>query len=164
MRRTKIVLVSCAALLTPILSAVPGQAQTAQQADVFVRNLYGHYERLSDNDNFYVLGKQASSFFSPGLLALIRKEEKATPPGDSGKLDWDPVCNCQDDGGLKLVDVQVIMRGADRALATAVLSYPNPGKMEIRLYLLWTARGWRIDDIGTKDTPSLRKYLLSPEN
>ena len=159
MRGSKIILASRVALLTLILPAVQGRAQTAKQADVFVRNLYGQYGRVS---NFYVLGKQAGSYFSPGLLALIRKEEKATPPGDSGKLDWDPVCDCQDDGGLKLTDVHVTMRGTGRALATAVLSYPDPAKTEVQLSLLWTQRGWRIDDIATKDVPSLRKFLESP--
>jgi hypothetical protein len=32
----------------------------------------------------------------------------------------------------------------------------------IKLSLLWTPSGWRIDDISTTDTPSLKKYLQAP--
>jgi len=161
MRSLRIVLVPCAGFLACIL---PGaQAQTAKQADTFVRQLYGQYEHPVSRFGPSIMGKHAASVFSPGLLALIRKEEKATPSGDVGKLDFDPVCSCQDSGGLKLADVHVTLRDAGKALATVMLSFPEPAKIEVQLSLLWTPRGWRVDDIGTKDVSSLRKFLVSPE-
>jgi hypothetical protein len=162
MRHQRAALVSCAAFLAIILPAVSGSAQTAEQANAFVRQLYSQYEHPSSLHGPDILGKQAASVFSPGLLALIRKEENATPPGDSGKLDFDPVCSCQDPDGLKLTDLHVSVRGANKALATATLSFPDSAKIEVRLSLLWTPQNWRVDDISTKEVPSLRKLLESP--
>jgi hypothetical protein len=160
MRHSRVVLVSCAGFLACILPAA--QAQTAQQADTFVRQLYGQYEHPSTPDGPNIFGKRAASVFSPGLLAIIRKEEKATPSGDVGKLDFDPVCSCQDSDGLKLKGLRVTMNGTGKALATAMLFFPEPTTIEVRLSLIYTPQGWRIDDIWTKDVPGLRKFLESP--
>lgn len=163
MRRSWIVLVSCAAFLALLLPAIQGRAQTTKQADTFVRQLYGQYEHPISRFGPSIMGKHAASVFSPGLLALIRKEEKATPSGDVGKLDFDPVCSCQDSGGLRLKDLRVALTETGKATATVSLFFPEPTTIEVRLSLLWTPQGWRVDDIGTKDVPSLRKFLESPE-
>ena len=160
MRSLRIALIGCAGLLACILPAA--EAQTAKQADTFVRQLYGQYEHPISRFGPSIMGKHAASVFSPGLLALIRKEEKATPSGDVGKLDFDPVCSCQDSGGLRLKDLHITMDGTGKAMATAMLFFPEPTTIEVRLSLIWTPQGWRIDDIWTKDVPGLRKYLLSP--
>jgi hypothetical protein len=151
-------LVACAGLLACLPTA---HAQTAKQADTFVRQIYRAYEHPSKSDPD-VLGKQAASFFSPHLLALIRKGEKATPSGDVGKLDFDPLCACQDTAGIKMEELHIAMQGTGKALATVMLFFPEPAKIQVRLSLLWTPQGWRISDIGTKDVPSLRKLLESP--
>ena len=160
MRHSRVVLVSCAGFLACILPAA--QAQTAQQADTFVRQLYGQYEHPSTPDGPNIFGKRAASVFSPGLLAIIRRSERATPKGDVGKLDFDPVCSCQDSDGLKLKGLRVTMNGTGKALATAMLFFPEPTTIEVRLSLIYTPQGWRIDDIWTKDVPGLRKFLESP--
>ena len=160
MRHSRVVLVSCAGFLACILPAA--QAQTAQQADTFVRHLYGQYEHPSTPDGPNIFGKRAASVFSPGLLAIIRRSERATPKGDVGKLDFDPVCSCQDSDGLKLKGLRVTMNGTGKALATAMLFFPEPTTIEVRLSLIYTPQGWRIDDIWTKDVPGLRKFLESP--
>ena len=152
-----------AVALIVILTAPLMQAQTIPQAETFVRQLYSQYEHPVSRFGPSIMGKHAASVFSPRLLALIRKEEKATPSGDVGKLDFDPVCSCQDSGGLKLKDLQVSLTGAGKATATVSLFFPEPTTIEVRLSLLWTPQGWRVDDIGTKDVPSLRKFLESPE-
>ncbi len=160
MRHSRVVLVSCAGFLACILPAA--QAQTAQQADTFVRHLYGQYEHPSTPNGPNIFGKRAASVFSPGLLAIIRRSERATPKGDVGKLDFDPVCSCQDSDGLKLKGLRVTMNGTGKALATAMLFFPEPTTIEVRLSLIYTPQGWRIDDIWTKDVPGLRKFLESP--
>jgi len=160
MRHSRVVLVSCAGFLACILPAA--QAQTAQQADTFLRQLYGQYEHPSAPDGPNIFGKRAASVFSPGLLAIIRRSERATPKGDVGKLDFDPVCSCQDSDGLKLKGLRVTMNGTGKALATAMLFFPEPTTIEVRLSLIYTPQGWRIDDIWTKDVPGLRKFLESP--
>ena len=150
--------------LIVILTAPLVQAQTVPQAETFVRQLYSQYEHPSIPGGPNIFGKMATSVFSRGLLAVMEKADRATPKGEVGKLDGDPVCDCQDSDGIKLKELHVTPTGTGKATAVASLLFPTPETREIRLYLLWTPRGWRIDDTGTKDTPSLRKYLLSPEN
>jgi hypothetical protein len=159
MRPLRIVPALLAILTAPLL-----QAQTLPQAETFVRQLYDQYEHPSTPGGPDVFGKMETLIFSPGLLAVMRKADRATPKGEVGKLDGDPVCDCQEMEGIKVKQLHTTLTGKGRATAIASLLFPSPETREIRLYLLWTAKGWRIDDIGTKDTPSLRKYLLSPVN
>ena len=93
---------------------------------------------------------------------LYERSERATPKGDVGKLDFDPVCSCQDSSGLKLKDLHITMDGTGKALATTMLFFPEPTTIEVRLSLIWTPQGWRIDDIWTKDVPGLAKVPSKP--
>jgi hypothetical protein len=135
---------------------VPAQSSAAPEA--FVRSTYNRYDAKSPASPDF-LGRDASSVFTPSLLRLIRSDERHTPRGDVGKLDGDPICDCQDPEGLKLTDVQII-RQQDTATAKVNLQFPSESRLRhIRLRLILLPQGWRIDDIATDDTPSLRKLL-----
>jgi Protein of unknown function (DUF3828) len=142
------------------LIVAPLQAQTVDQARAFVRGLYVQYGHPKASDGPNVLGPGAAKIFSPQLLQLIRKSDKDTPKGDVGVLDFDPVCSCQDPDGLRLASLDMKPGVAGTAIAVAMLHYPDSAEdIRVELSLKWFANGWRIDEIGTKDVPSLRKLL-----
>jgi hypothetical protein len=78
-------------MLAPVTNA-----QTTGQAETFVRHLYSAYEHPASSSGPDYLAKDAPLVFSPSLLSLIRLDQKNTPPGYVGKLDFDPLCYCQD--------------------------------------------------------------------
>jgi len=143
-----------ALLLFPAL----GRAQDIPAARAFVQQLYSAYERPSGGPD--VLGKSATRIFSPSLLQLIRRDQAMTPKGDAPELDGDPICDCQDPDGLHLVSLAVNPVDSTHASAIATLRFPGESKPSlITLSLLATPAGWRVDDVATADTPSLRKFL-----
>lgn len=137
------------------------EGQTAPQAESFVRNIYAQYATKSRKGPDF-LGKQASAVFSTELIRLIRLDERNTPRGDVGKMDYDPICVCQDFDGLQLKEVRIAKDTEGTATAFVTLFFGPPADssvVKLRLRLIWVPQGWRIDDIETKETPSLKKYL-----
>jgi hypothetical protein len=157
MRRTLHALGITIAILALTQQAVP--AQSVKDADAFIRQTYKRYDTKSLKEPQF-LGREASSVFSPSLVQLIRRDEKNTPSGYVGKLDWDPICSCQDFDGDPLRDLQITKDSASRATASVTLFFFSDSSVKhLRLHLIWLPQGWRIDDIETKDIPSLRKLL-----
>ena len=141
-------------LLLPLLAAAPpAHAQTADDARRFVSRLYAAYGRSQPD----YLGQEARQVFSPRLLALIRRDARDAH-GEVGALDGDPICDCQDWGHTGVERLEVASRGAGHA--TAKVRFRNQGQTtDVTLDLVSLAGHWRIDDIHTKDTPSLVRYL-----
>lgn len=138
-------------------------AQTVPQAESFVRQIYAQYHTKSRKDSGPdFLGRQATTVFSTELIRLIRLDAKNTPRGDVGKMDFDPICVCQDFDGLQLKELRIVKDDAGTATAFVTLYFGPPSDssvVKLRLRLIWLPQGWRIDDIETKETPSLKKYL-----
>ena len=138
-------------------------AQTPPEAEAFVRHIYAQYQiKTPRNDGPDFLGRHASDVFSPELVRLIRLDVKNTPRGDVGKMDFDPICACQDFAGLQLKELRVVQNDNRTATVAVKLFFGPPSDssvVDLRLRLIWLPQGWRIDDIETKDTPSLKKYL-----
>jgi hypothetical protein len=97
--------------------------------------------------------------FAPSLLRLIRRDAAETPKGDVGALDGDPICDCQDDDGLRLKDLKVVAATKDRATAAVSLAFAGGQTDHLKLDLVHGADGWRISDIHSADTPSLAAFL-----
>jgi Protein of unknown function (DUF3828) len=136
-----------------------GRAQDLPAARAFVQQLYSAYEHPAKAGPD-VLGKSATHIFSPSLLQLIHRDQARTPKGDAPALDGDPICDCQDPDGLHLVSLAVNPVDSTHASAIATLHFPGESKPSlITLSLLATPAGWRVDDVATADTPSLRKFL-----
>jgi hypothetical protein len=143
------------------LAAVPrtSVAQSEIDAEAFVRQTYARYNSLPLGPAY--LREGAPSVFTPSLVALIRHDQKVSDP-DIGKLDFDPVCSCQDWDHLSLKEVLVAKSSARAATATVTFQLfgDTPSSLKhVRLRLAWLPQGWRIDDIESKSTPSLRKLL-----
>src|SRR5882762_7992341 len=79
-------------------------SETTESPSAFVRHIYASYSSKKEPD---VLGKAAGLYFSPAVVKLIRRDQTRTPSGYVGKLDFDPICACQDSQGLKLMDLRV---------------------------------------------------------
>jgi len=154
------ILVGLAAIIAIAFAPTRSSAQTLDQANAFVRDVYDHYQRWaaakspSAGQSF-----KESAVYSPALIDLMRKDNKAAD-GEVGYLDYDPICNCQDFDGLKVAEQRVIKTGEQTATGSVALKYAGePRVVKIDLLLVWTASGWRIDDIKTSDTPSLQAAL-----
>jgi hypothetical protein len=100
--------------------------------------------------------------FSLSLIRVIRAELRKTPKGEVGKIDGDPICNCQDWENLSIAKLDVTRTGDSTAMANVTIKNME-ATSTVKLLLVWTPQGWRIDDVSTTDTPSYRKYLLAPE-
>ncbi len=147
--------------IAAILLLVPvAHAQNLASARKFVQGLYAAYEYPATLDGPDVLGKSAPRIFSPSLLQLIRHDQAHTPRGDAPDLDGDPICDCQDFDGLRLGALTVASSGPMSVSAHASLKFTGANApVLVTLALVYTAHGWRIDDISTADMPSLRKVL-----
>ena len=136
-------------------------AQSEKDAESFIRVTYKKYDTKSLAGPDFT-GRNASAVFSPSLVKLIRRDQKEAR-GEVGRLDGDPICDCQDADGLKLTEVRVAMGPESKATAFVTLLFPSDASArDLQLNLVWLAQGWRIDDIHTKETPSLRQLLLKP--
>ena len=138
-------------LIATLFLAAPVVAVEATPT-VFVTSLYRAYAN-SDADP---LGRGAGRIFTPSLLALIRADR--APAGEVGKLDYDPICACQDADGLTLLSVAVGSKSETKARATARFRIRATIRT-VDLALVKTRGGWRVDDVRSAGAESLRRYL-----
>ena len=128
----------------------------------FLAGLYAHYPVAGKAHPFDPVGARASQVFDAPLVALIRRDQR-NAKGEVGALDGDPLCDCQDDGGMTWKIGKVVSQGADGATAQVRLTFPETPKPRIdglTISLVKTPAGWRIHDIASIDTPSLRGLFL----
>ena len=144
MRRIAIV------LLGLVLVAVPGGAR-AETARAFLERTYAGYVHGTFNPLDH-----ADSYFAPSLAKEIRLDSAG---GEVGYLDGDPLCDCQDISGLKPQVEWVRMRGRGAADARVLLDFGTPDERRVSLKLVLTGRGWRVQDVATKEEPSLLAAL-----
>jgi hypothetical protein len=127
----------------------PAAAQTLASARAFTLGLYAAYAR-GEADH---LGKDAAKVFAPRLLALIRRQQRLDV------LDFDPICGCQDAGGLRVEAVSVRGRGDGRARAEVGLGFGGDLRRQVSLDLVAAHGGWRVEDVHTREAPSLVRLL-----
>jgi hypothetical protein len=148
---------------TAALTLLLFQATVARPADAtaesFVRDLYRREAHTTKADREAFAGHRgAEAIYSPSLLALIRRDARATPKGDVGKLDFDPVCSCQDSDGITLEALQIMPTDPSHGRAVVTLFPAGSNQRKVTLKLVLLPQGWRIDDMESNKTPSLRKY------
>jgi len=147
------VLIIC---LLPIL----GCAKENDKVYQFVSNLYTNYK--SDSTILAFNGPRADTIFSQELLKLIRLDEKLAN-GENGYLDEDPLCSCQDPGGLKVNKITITEKnGLLYAEVKIIFSRSRPiVKKTIILQIKEIKDKWLIDDIidSSSSNPSLFKFL-----
>jgi hypothetical protein len=144
----------CAALAALSVPA-PVRAQGDQAARAFTRRLYEAYRSGAPD----YLGRDARRTFAPRLLTLILRDRASAPPGEVGLLDGDPICDCQDAGGLRLTGLAITTAGSGQARARVTLRFP-PAETRVLILDLAAERGeWRVADVHAPETPSLVRYL-----
>jgi Protein of unknown function (DUF3828) len=144
--------------LLPIL----GCAKENDGAYQFVSNLYTNYRSDSTILAFVFNGPRADTIFSQELLKLIRLDAKLAN-GENGYLDEDPLCSCQDPGGLKVDKITITKKnGISYAEVKINFSRSRPiVKKTIVLQLKEIKEKWLIDDVvdSSSSNPSLFKFL-----
>ena len=148
------------AVLSLVLLAGSSSASDSAGAGRFVAWVYSHYPTADRSDGFDALGAAAKTIFHPSLLALIEEDERLAN-GEVGALDGDPLCDCQDDSGMTFQIRAVRAEGFSRATAIVVRrEVEDPAAEAITLDLASVGGRWRVYDIHSKDTPSLRAFLI----
>jgi hypothetical protein len=142
-----------AAVLTLLMAACSG-AQDLDTARTFMADLYASYQ---DDQAPDYQSAPASTIFAPGLLNLMQRDAAAAA-GEVGIVDGDPVCDCQDPGGLQVQSLEVSAAGAGQARAEVLLNLAGDVR-HLTFDLADTRRGWRIADVHSADTPSLVQLL-----
>ena len=141
--------------LTLLAVAPPAGAQSLGDARAFVAGLYRAYGRTPKVD---YLGPRARNVFSPRLLGLIRRDER-NAHGEVGALDGDPICDCQDADGVRLTGLDVDAAGPGRATVRTSVRFAGGERRTMTLDLVSVRGRWRVDDVHSKDTPSLVRLL-----
>ena len=140
------------ALSAGIASAAPVDSDSVASDPVsLIKAIYKTYDR--DNPGL-------PHIYSKRLQALIDKDEKETPEGMVGRIDWDVFVDGQD---WKLTELKIalVSKTADKAQVRA--TFKNFGEPSNMLFDLVREEGhWRVDDV-TKTLPprwTMSKILL----
>lgn len=135
---------ACLAIVASPVAAAPDAAS----ARAFVEKLYSHYPSKPEGIHFNPTGKNASQVFDPGMVAAFRGDTRLAN-GEVGFIDEDPLCQCQDDGGLKPKVVSVTMTSPKAADAVVNLQYPGERlTLVLILHLVPVNGAWRIYDLS----------------
>ena len=115
MRSTRLKLAALAALAAASCAA-NAAAPDANSARAFLQNIYSHYPQPANGRVFSPTDKNVSDVFDPGMAALFKEDERLAK-GEVGFVDADPLCQCQDDSGLKVKILSVTMKASNAATA-----------------------------------------------
>ena len=137
-------------MILVLLAAASARTETPR---AFVERVYASYR----NENFSPFD-HSERLFAPKLNAAI-KEDARLAHGEVGFLDGDPICSCQDTGGMRSRVVSVPGSGASATAHVLVTWSGTTDRRHIKLNLTRTSAGWRIANVGTSDEPSLLKDL-----
>lgn len=146
--------VAVVALAMPAVAAGPD----ANAARAFVQKLYAHYPQKGE-PYFEPTDKNAADVFEPGMIAAFREDARLAK-GEVGFVDGDPICNCQDDGGMTSKIVSVTMKGTDKADVVVNILFEGGKPTPQTLHLVVVKGQWRIYDISSAEEPSYRADLL----
>lgn len=148
-------------IVAAMLAGAPARAGDTTGAKAFVAWVYAHYSAQAGDNTFDVLGTDMPKILHPSLIALIKEDERLAQ-GEVGALDGDPICDCQDNADMTFRVKTVRATGPSRASATVVRRSRDDqsGFDDITLDLARANGHWRVWDVRTKDTPSLRAMLI----
>lgn len=132
-----------------MVAAAPAATPTPSP-EAFVSGLYQQYRR---NPDFSPL-LQPRRVFAPRLAAAIGEDERLSK-GEVGFLDGDPLCDCQDTGGLRARIVRVRRDAPAKAQVEILIRLAGNDRRPLRLTLVGVAGGWRIADVASGHEPSL---------
>ena len=121
------------------------RAQTAQDAERFVRRVYAKYYPQRDGPG---QAWMAADVVTPSLAALVRANDHLNGRfNEPGPINADPFCECQDADGLKVERLKVSMVDGG-AVADVGLTFFGKSPTTVRLLLKPEGGTWRVNDIG----------------
>lgn len=124
-------------------------------AEAFVRSLYAVEQGGTDTTREELEASETSEAsegwaWSARMAALVAESEALGNPGEYAYFEANPICACQDDGGMELRNVTVTPRDADHADAAVVMVWTMAQPVETirQTFNLVRENGqWKIDDI-----------------
>jgi Protein of unknown function (DUF3828) len=132
-----------ALVLTAIaLGAAAPPAQVYGDPVALITTIYNTYTEIApDADGMPGL----PGIYSKRLQALVDKDEKETPEGEVGRIDWDLFVDGQD---WQLTELKIVPVSQSTSHAEVRATFKNFGEAHDILYTLVLENGqWRIDDI-----------------
>ncbi len=139
-------------------ASVAAAPVVASDPKAFLTSLYAHYDGTQMNFSPF---DTPEAYFDPEMLSLMDANDQATPDGEVGALDGDPICGCQDYQKLT-ADIEIKSVADKSAEAAVTLHDKGVAKPKMLIYKLnLIGNQWRIHDVSGKDMPSLRRLLLA---
>ena len=157
MRPIKTMFLALAALVA--IGTANAAAPDVNSARAFLQKIYAHYPQPANGPVFSPTDKDAASVFDPGMVALFREDTRLAK-GEVGFVDADPLCQCQDDGGLKPKILSVVLQGANAATAVVDLRFEGGKPNPLTLHLVVVNGQWRIYDLSAADMKSYRADFI----
>jgi hypothetical protein len=149
------------ALLAVVLRAASPPAGVDGDPVALLTAIYKTYTDIGPGEDGV---PELSGVYSKRLQALIDKDEKETPEGDVGRIDWDLFVDGQD---WQLTELKIVPALKEATRAEVRATFNNFGEPRDILYTLVLENGhWRIDDIQETLKPrwTMSKILLdSPD-
>jgi len=140
-----------------VLAPVAACAHRQDTPSLFLQRLYEPYVQGKFERN---TPARTRELYSRELASLIERD-RASAGGEVGRLDFDPICNCQDFDALTQLQVEVAREG-DGA-ASARVTFRNGSDAQALVYSLKSESGrWRISDICSGEGQCLATLLMEP--
>ena len=140
-------------MILALLLAAAAPAPAAETPRGFMARVYAGYRSSSFNPLAH-----PDRYFTPALVAAIREDARLAH-GEVGYLDGDPVCQCQDSGGMHAKVGAVTSQGRDKAKVAVSIGWDHDPARPATFSLERTKAGWRIADVSSTDEPSLAAAL-----
>jgi hypothetical protein len=131
-----------------------GAAEVALAQDPAARNfldgIYSAYNTPNSPGTRINSKALLARYFTPSLAALIERDaQQAKAKNEPPELNGDPFIDAQD-WDIKGLAIDLRESGKDRA--TATVKFSNFGEArEVKLELIKTGAGWRIDEIHWRE-------------
>ncbi|MCQ8896419.1 YbjP/YqhG family protein [Limnobacter humi] len=100
--------------------------------------------------------------YSKALRVLIKKDQTSAGPGEVGRLDFEPLCNCQDTGAIQSVTIADADGKPSQWLTLQIAWQDQSPTTPILLHFIQEDGQWRVDEVVSSDIPSLRTFLSAP--
>lgn len=135
------------------LALLVSAAHPTQSPRAFIKNLYASYRQAN-----YSPFRHPERVFAFRLLTAINEDSKLAH-GEVGYLDGDPICQCQDSGGMHPSITGVTQQGRDKATVRVAIGWEGEKARSATFKLVRATSGWRIADVSSADEPSLVNAL-----
>jgi hypothetical protein len=145
-------------ILALLLLITTAGAQTGEQgAQSFLEQVFARYR--GGREVRYHDDAAMRTVFSPDLRAALRHAYAATKPDEVPCLNGDPIVDAQE---IRLTDVRIRAEPVGQGRARGTATFRNVGQPKtVRYSLIQNDGGWLIDDVSTRNVPSLRAFLAS---